>query len=322
MPVTDERPPAGTPRELSEYLVRMFRKARLEDSVSDQFDIKTALPEKPVTGKLYYFQQIPGTTIYREGFYWYDATEAIWRYAGVSDFYFDVSAGLVGGHESVNKFGTNPSIDATQQLIWRYGGLMTYSTTADIVGISSTSAGDTQNVRINGLDTDWNEVDVDVTLNGQNKVTLGTSLIRIHKVFNIDSTDFAGDIYVYTSAATVTAGVPAPTTTIRAYITNGDNQTLQAAYSVPAGKTGYIIFGKTSVASGKDVVIKFYGRGFGSVFRVQHVVDVNSENYDYFFKVPLVMPEKTDLEVRATQSGGGSIAVSSAFDIILVDNPA
>lgn len=234
------------------------------------------------------------------------------------DFYLELSKGNIPGHSGINKFGHHHSVGTTQEVIWPLGGIMEYSTIADITGISSTNDLDTQNVIIQGLDSNWLEVDVPVTLNGQTEVVLGTSLIRINRVYNDDNTDFAGNIYVYTSAATVTAGIPSPISTARAYVEGNDNITLQCIYTVPANKTGYLVFGKASVSSGKDVVLKFYGRAFGKVFTTRHVIDVYSNTYDYFFKLPLSISEKSDIELRAKSSASGT-EVSAAFDIVLVD---
>ena len=278
-------------------------------------DTKPVLGIKDMGAKLY---ETDSKNIYK----WLGTSWHIIAMGGSSitgDFYLEITKGNIPGHSGINKFGHHHAIGPTQETVWLYGGNMTYSTIADITGISSTDITDTQNVIIQGLDSNWVEVDVPVTLAGQAEVTLGTSLIRVNRVYNDDNTDFAGNIYIYTSAATVTLGIPSPTTTIRSYIENNDNITLQCIYSVPANKTGYIIFGKATASSGKDVQFKFYTRSFGKVFTTRHVIDIFSSNYDYFFKLPARIPEKSDVELRATSSASGT-EVSAAFDVVLVDN--
>jgi len=234
------------------------------------------------------------------------------------DFFFDVSAGKVAGHSGINVFGHNEQVGTAEEHLWEYGGGYTYSSTADITQISSDSAGDTNTVLIEGLDVNHAEKSVNIILNGTTPVGF-SGFFRILNVINTSSTDFVGNISVITNSGTYTAGVPDTASTVRAYIVPGDNISMMAMYTIPAGKTGYIVFGKASVSSGKDVVVRFYGRTNGGVFMLRHIVDINSANYDYFFKAPMKMPEKTDIEVRATSSGAGT-AVSAAFDIILVDN--
>jgi len=243
----------------------------------------------------------------------------IWLLENMSkDFFFEVASGNVNGHSSVNVFGHNLSISTAEEHLWEYGGTYTYSSTADITQIASDDASDTNTVQIIGLDINHVKQIEDITLNGTNPVTF-TGFFRILDVINTSSTNFVGNVSIIASSGTYTAGVPDTASTVRAYVNIGDNLSMMAMYTIPAGKTGYIVFGKTSVSSGKDVIVKFYGRTNGGVFMIRHIVDINSDNYDYFFKAPMKMPEKTDIEVRATSSAGGT-SVSAAFDIILVDN--
>ena len=244
----------------------------------------------------------------------------VWVLENMSkDFFFEVAAGNVSGHSSYNAFGRNTNVGSTEEHLWEYGGTYTYSTTADIAQIASDSASDTVTIDIVGLDTDWNEQTVSVTLTGTTPVTIAPAFIRIFYFHNSGGTNLVGNVSIVTSGGTFTAGVPDTASTVRGFMESDDNMSDMAMYTIPADKTGYIVFGKTSASSGKDVTVKFIGRAFGGVFMVKHVLDIYSANYDYFFKAPMKMPEKTDLEVRA-MSGAAGTKVSAAFDIILVDN--
>lgn len=235
------------------------------------------------------------------------------------DFFFEVAAGNKAGYASYNAFGRNPNVGTTEEHLWEYGGTYTYSSIADITQIASDSASDTVTVDIVGLDTNWVQQTVSVTLTGTAPVTISPAFIRIFYFHNTGSVNLAGNVSIITSGGTYTAGVPDTPNTVRGFMEADDNMSDMAMYTIPAGKTGYIVFGKASASSGKDVIIKFFGRIFGGVFMVKHVLDIYSANYDYFFKAPMKMPEKTDVEVRAT-SGAAGTSVSAAFDIILVDN--
>jgi len=235
------------------------------------------------------------------------------------DFFFEVVAGNVQGHSSYNAFGRNAGVGTTEEHLWEYGGTYTYSATADITQIASDSASDTAAINIIGLGTDYAEQKVSITLTGTTPVTISPAFLRIFYAYNASSTNLVGNVSIITSGGDFTAGVPNTASTVRGYIEFEDNISDMAIYTIPAKKTGYIVFGKTSASSGKDVLVKFFGRPFGGVFMARHVLDIYSANYDYFFKAPMVMPEKTDVEVRAT-SGAAGTSVSAAFDIILVDN--
>jgi hypothetical protein len=101
---------------------------------------------------------------------------------------------------------------------------------------------------------------------------------------------------------------------------NGNNQTLNAFTTIPAGKTGYLIYGKASTGEGKAAEVSYYGRSPGGVFNLSHKLYLYEGSYDYEFRIPSIIPEKTDLDVRGKNVQAGNIEVSAAFDILLVDN--
>ncbi|MCK4710641.1 MAG: hypothetical protein KAU21_18650 [Gammaproteobacteria bacterium] len=328
--ITDEQPPSDTEDNLSEYLVRMFRDAATSDDVSDQFHVRTALPEKPITGKMYYFKQIPDTTIYREGFYWYDATEEVWRYAGVSDFYFDVAAGQVAGHDPLPVIGHDSNISTTLGTVGHENGLLhEHSTTADIDSISSTDAGNTHDITIEGLDIDYNPVaPFTVTLNGLSRVALPTSLFRITCVRNDTSTATLGEVYVFVDTP-LTSGKPTDETKIRSSIQRivpasgagvSNERCANSVKTIPAGKEAYIVFGKMTVSDSKAIELSFWVKPENGVPILAHHIDIVADNYDYFFKLPASVAEKTDVEVRAFVTSG-TAHVSANYDMILKDMP-
>jgi len=248
-----------------------------------------------------------------------------------------IAKGDVTGYSSIQKFANAPDFDESDGEVTIWDGaedgtaweLMSYvySTTADIDSISSSDAGDTQEITVIGLDTNYNKVTQSVTLNGQTRVALSTSLIRVYRAYNNSSVDLTGHVIVYVNTA-LTAGVPTDKTKIRAIIDPVNQQTEMAVYTVPAGKTGYLVRGYASTAGASkssEYIIKFLAREFGKVFRLQNINSISDTGnsiivLDYF--VPLKIEEKTDLEVRvsATAVGATKASISSGFDIILVDN--
>jgi hypothetical protein len=257
---------------------------------------------------------------------------AVWT----TDFLLEASRGNLPGYSIERKFGSIAAIQSsTPTDVWAYGitpgaESYTFSTTADTDRMSSSNAGDAGlEVTIVGLDMDGVEVSQTVALDGTDATTpvaLPTPLWRTNRAFNSNGTDFIGNIYIFVNGAT-TGGVPNVVTTVRAYIPIGEGQTLQAIYTVPVGKTGYIQGLETSLtkAGGSTAVGgNFRGRTreFGKVFRTQDdfdLISTGSSNKTYNFPVPLPFPERTDFvsTVNVTNNGAGA---SWAFSIILIDD--
>ena len=215
------------------------------------------------------------------------------------------------------KFGYNTDLAAgVEEDVWDFGGTYTFSTTADIDSISSSSAADTQMVLVAGLDSNYDLLTVPATLDGQNKVTLGTSFLRVWRVVNLGSTDFAGSVYVYVDGA-ITAGIPDVATTIRAYVDNGNNQTLMMIYTVPRGYTGIIrrVFLNLGGRKNGFCTVKYWAKPFGMVFQIKGTTDLattGTSAVQSLFKTALVFPEKTDFKVSATGDVNGLTLGGSA----------
>lgn len=240
------------------------------------------------------------------------------------DFYFEVARGSVNGHSAANRVAHDANIGTTLSTVGEENqNTYTWSTTADIDTITSDSNSDTHDIYIDGLDANYEPVQQTVTLTGQTAATLDTPLMRINCMRNLTGTATLGTIYVWVSGGGSTLGVPNTAADIRSTIQliNGfsNERCTLSIYTIPAGKTGYIVFGKTTVSDSKAVEIIFRGRLVGGVFSTEHHIDIVADNYDYFFKLPLKMPEKSDLQVLA-KVDSGTAEVSAVYDIILVDN--
>lgn len=257
-----------------------------------------------------------------------DVSRKLYGRLRIADFFQLVAEKAIPGYSSVIINGENPSIataDAPED-IWDHGGLYTFSSSADIDRMSSSNAGDTQNVELVGLDADWNEVRQIVTLTGQTPVVLVTPLIRVNRMVNVGATDFAGDVYCFVNG-TVTGGVPDTGADIRAMARVGNNQALSSVYSIPNGKTGYFCDGYTSisragvVAESADVTIKFrpYGSVFGTKARVSCVSTGSSSFNQGYRMVPIAIPGRTDLLLRC-EAISATFGVSGGYALILKDD--
>ena len=254
-----------------------------------------------------------------------------------------IAKGDVVGTSFIHKFGEAPDFDSTDGIVTIWdgaddgvlgGGAMvyTYSSTADIGLISSSNAGDTQDIEIQGLDTNGDLVTQTITLTGQTDVDIsgvgGTDLKRVFRMINRNSSDLAGVVYLRTNGSTQTAGVPDTANTVRAIINNGNNQTLMAIYTVPAGKTGYMRDWYAATAGGNrssNYKIRLKARPDGEVFQLKHtsaVAENGTSAYQHDYNEPEVFSAGTDIEmtVATTDTPITGAAVSGGFDIVLVNN--
>lgn len=233
---------------------------------------------------------------------------------------------------TVNKFGESPSIDIADGLvdIWNFPTQKTYtfSSVADIDSISSSDAGDNQNIEIRGLDSNWDKTIQTIALNGQNRVALTTNLIRVPRLKNVGNTVLAGNVYCYPNTA-ITGGVPDDTTKVRAFIligvSVGDNQTLMAIYTIPNAKTGLLVryYAAAYLATASASLVRMYRREFGGVFQVKETIAINTVGSTFverpYHPTYPRIPARTDIVMKAN-STVDNVAIGAGFDLILKDN--
>jgi len=253
---------------------------------------------------------------------------SITRVGTSEPFELQVAREQVAYHYPQFKFGFNSDIDDTEETVWAQGGLYSYLTSASVLKVSSSSTADTsagtgaRTVQLYGLDADYNEISETVTLNGQTSVNTTNSFLRINRmVIRSAGTGEKNAGVVYAGTGTVTAGVPANK---YATIAVGDNQTLMALWTVPAGHTAYLLQKDLTVSTtqnNKYATIRLVARPDGEVFqtRDKHVLDNNVLHQKY--DIPLKFEEKTDIEIRCVgDSSGANIAVSAGLDIVYIKN--
>ena len=76
-----EQPPDNTDIQLKEYLVRQLSALENQNLQLGNLAVLTALPTRPVVGKIYYFKNVIGTTITVEGACVYKSTH-VWTLLG------------------------------------------------------------------------------------------------------------------------------------------------------------------------------------------------------------------------------------------------
>jgi hypothetical protein len=248
-----------------------------------------------------------------------------------ADFLQAVSMGMVDGASFVRKFGVNLDIQsAVNADVWEYGKnvgseLYTFSAdgVADIDSISSSNNGDTEDITVEGLDINGDLVIQTVTLTGQTRKALTTSLWRANRAYNANGVDLLGDVYIYVNTA-INLGVPVDKSKIRAYISVGNGQTLQAIYTVPNCCTGYFMGLEASVIKKTAAFAIFSGRtrAYGKVFRTQDVFCVSTNgtsNKVLTFPISLPFSERTDF-VPNIDVDSNNTGFSLSFTILQLDN--
>lgn len=241
-----------------------------------------------------------------------------------------VNMGFLPGFSTVDKFGINPEITtgSDPEDVIEQGGQVQYDPngSAPIKYVSSSSALDVgQTVEVQGLDINGILTTQDVITNGQNNVELDTPLWRQFRMQNNDSAlDIQGTLYCHTDPAPA-LGVPT-SLAIRTIIIGSKNQTLFAAYTIPAEKVGFLFRGELGVElDGNAASLSEYAhchyesRRFGKLFKVKKAITV-FPGYTYQDKrsFPDVIPGKTDIKFVA-ETVTQTMGLFATFDILLVD---
>lgn len=238
---------------------------------------------------------------------------SITRVGTSEPFELQVARGQIYRHNTLFKYGYNPLIINVNETIWDAGGIYSYPASALSMTVTSAGGATDEDVEVTviGLDTNWEEVTQTATLNSSGTATLGTELRRVYRAYVSGSQAPTGNITIANGGTTY------------AQITNGENQTLMAVYTVPAGKTFYLTNGTATHGTdtaGAYMTIRFMTRSFGGVFRTATKIDVTGAELLFPFAYPLKLTEKTDLEVRAICSKNQNNAVSATFEGVLIDN--
>jgi len=248
-----------------------------------------------------------------------------------------IPAGMFRTYSSVNKFGRSTNVDAnTPTDIWDGSCISSGATelwvpptVARVHDITSSAAADdgtlpstgANRVEIQGLDSNWNKITETVILEGTDDVATSNSYLRIFrmKVSMVGSGgENAGDI----TATAQTDG------TITAAIVAGNNQTLMAVYTVPAGKTAYMVQYYSSMnrrsPSSSSVDIRVLVKPDASVstspFQLKHILGMFIDGASYIlhsFYPFMRIGEKSDIVMRATDCTDNNTDVSAGFDLIL-----
>lgn len=220
----------------------------------------------------------------------------------------------------IRKFGRNDDVDTGPEDIWDGGGLYPWPTSAQATTIASANAADTaagtgmRTARVFGLDTDYLEVQEDVTLNGLTPVALSNQYLRVYRAYGLtwgSGETNAGNIDIQHGA------------TVIARISAGRGQTLMAIYTIPANwptvslVSASATIGKQAASFGEIIV---FTRDFNSGgWRDRLTVDINSQGSSFIGGITQIgsfsLEPKTDIRMTAQSVSAANTGVSGLFTI-------
>ena len=224
-----------------------------------------------------------------------------------------VAANHYDGISHVHKFGAVPAMSQNETgTIWDVNDTeypWSSFSSAGTLSVPAVNASDNgKAIRIIGLNASYDEIQEDVTVSSSEATATTSSFIRVFRAF------------VTNGSATNVANINVQkggTTVLR--ITAGKGQTLMAIYTVPAGYSAYILKGAATCQDGADATGDMFVRYFGeSAFRVGHSFEVCGDGgqYMYDFGIPLRIPEKSDIDIRASVRSNNA-RLTAAFDMLL-----
>ncbi len=187
------------------------------------------------------------------------------------------------------------------------------------VFVSSSSASDTTDVLVTGLDANGDLQSVAQTLVGQTITEVGSSLTwtHIYRIENAGTAAFVGDVYCYI-LDTATAGVPDNLATKgQAKIEISFGRSFNGAYRVPSGKNGIIIDVRCGYSTSSGVRIRIM-RMVGTIAPVAIFVGNGIAVNESGLATPLFIIED-DLVIPEVLASAGTSSITTEMLIALVD---
>lgn len=242
---------------------------------------------------------------------------------------FEFATGRRGGVDIVNVAGQNEDIDiaTTPEDVWDGGGTYTGqpSGAAETVTCVSSSANDAaagsgaRTLKLTGLSDTFEELEETITLNGVTGVATTNTFSRVFQGDVLSS----GSSNTAFNAGTITCNHTTTTANVFFVMKAGVNRARVGAYTIPAGKTGYLrnIFFELARQTTASITASIYIKENGISPRLfRPFTDSNESPYNDRVFGGIELPARTDIRVRVESSDADNISVTTTYDIILVDN--
>jgi len=277
---------------------------RIQDAITDEDDAE--LVEAIITGK-------DDSGVFRSV-----SVSNSSRLKTVSQPYmYAISEGDSPNYDALLKFGTRTSVTAgVASIVWEgTNPTYTYLTSAEQLQVVSSDAADAsagtgiRTLTLEGLDSSFNPLSETVTMNGVTQVTTTNSFIRVFRAYGATSGTSA------TNVGNITITNNAGTNTL-VYIPAGDGQTLIAMWTVPLGQELHITKLTFSTSSNKGARISLFVRELngGTIYpwRIRYRAYLFSGAETFNLDVPIIVGEKTDIEMRVLTPGAAGVTSAGA----------
>ena len=225
----------------------------------------------------------------------------------MTPYLIGIAQGLVSGTSSINKFGYRGSIPNSYQTIWDGAADYAYAAAGTVLAVADDTVSDNNGtVEVQGLDQNYALITETLTIGGAASSNQFLRVFRARMITSNTGTTNVDEIRIKRA------------TTDLAIILAAAGQTLMSLYTIPAGKTGYLIRLQGNVDANNDALFRLISRPLNGSFNVKGQFGVFASGFTVDYPIPLVFTEKTDLQVVAKSQnnvGGGA-----SFDLILKDN--
>jgi len=216
---------------------------------------------------------------------------------------------LYDGVSGIDKFGYLPTATTSFKTVWDGDNIYTYPSAATTMNVVSSvgATDDGKEITIEGLDANYDVITETVTLGGDSAGGTATtqSFLRVYRAYVANGTSVTGTISIQQDGVAYAKILP------------DYQQTLMAVYTIPRGKVGYLVSGNMSVEKNQPVVAKLMTRRLGGVLRATGIVTSFGVPFQRVWQIPPVLPEKTDIEIRA--KAGATTSIAAGFEIVLED---
>jgi len=248
---------------------------------------------------------------------------SVTRMGANEPFNLQVSRGQITFHERACPFGYNGAVTALES-VWTAGGLYSFPAAASVLTVVSSSTDDdgdpvgtgARTVTIEGLDANYEEISVTVTMNGTTAVsTTGYSFLRVNRAFvaTVGSTG--------SNVGAITIANSTPTTLSTIVATVGVSE--QCIYTVPAGKTAYItryMLSSYNSEAGAATFGYMHVKPFGGSNQLATTVRIPGTGaFTCEADYPFPVTEKSDIDFRAYPTAG-SANVSAQLQMVVIQN--